>query len=369
MRIHVIGLGGAGCRIANQFADEHGEQSFLSGVVAFDTDSETIASLESIAEDQRYRFGDEAGGTGFDGDLDRGVAAGTEHVDELSRVLDRGTPSLAEAFVLVVGLGGATGSGAAPALASNLNRLSDAPVYVLGVLPAAIEAEQPDSGIDAEYRPNAASNAQRTIDRLDGVANAIICFDNETWLRRGRGLAAERDRLNGVIVHRMATLFGSGDSNAGTPTAQQVIDASDVNRALGDESAVATIGYAEQPVETGSDSRFGLGLFSSPAEPDVDTSKAVSAIETVIRKAARGKQTLECVGEHADRTLLIVGGPPAWLNRQAIAQGRRWLADEVGSNALLSGDAPEPDGEAVYAVVLRSGVEPANWLGGSNTPT
>jgi len=86
----------------------------------------------------------------------------------------------------------------------------------------------------------------------------------------------------------------------------------------------------------------------------------VSAVETTIRKAARGKSTIEVPDGRADRTLLVVGGPPAWLNREAIADGRRWLAEETGSGAILSGDAPVPDGGEVFAVVLRSGIdEPA----------
>jgi cell division GTPase FtsZ len=83
----------------------------------------------------------------------------------------------------------------------------------------------------------------------------------------------------------------------------------------------------------------------------------VSAIETTIRKATRGKSTVEVPEGRADRTLLVVGGPPPWLNRQAIAYGRGWLAEETGSDAILSGDAPDPDAEAVFAVVFRSGID------------
>lgn len=89
----------------------------------------------------------------------------------------------------------------------------------------------------------------------------------------------------------------------------------------------------------------------------MDTSAAVSAIETTIRKAARGKNTVEVPDGRADRTLLVVGGPPAWLNREAIADGRRWLADETGSGAILTGDAPVPGGDEVFALVVRSGID------------
>jgi len=138
-----------------------------------------------------------------------------------------------------------------------------------------------------------------------------------------------------------------------------VLDASDVARAVGDDGEIAAIGHATQAVEPPeSGSRFGLGLFGSSEPPaEVDTSAAVSAIETTIRKAARGKNTVEVPDGRADRTLLVVGGPPAWLNREAIADGRRWLADETGSGAILTGDAPVPGGDEVFALVVRSGID------------
>lgn len=137
-----------------------------------------------------------------------------------------------------------------------------------------------------------------------------------------------------------------------------MLDASDVARAVGDDGEIAAIGHATQAVEPPeSGSRFGLGLFGSSEPAEVDTSAAVSAIETTIRKAARGKNTVEVPDGRADRTLLVVGGPPAWLNREAIADGRRWLADETGSGAILTGDAPVPGGDEVFALVVRSGID------------
>ncbi|NUE03787.1 cell division protein FtsZ [Halorubraceae archaeon YAN] len=361
MRIHAIGIGGAGCRVVNTLAGEHGGRSFLNGAVAFDTDVNTLEQLSAIDPEQRYRFSDEAGGNGLSGDLSRGQALGEEYVSELSRVIDRGTPSRAEGFLLVIGLGGATGGGVAPELIRNLNRLTEEPVYVLGILPASTEA---DTEIDpAAYRPQAAANTQETLAELTGLATAIICFDNDNWLSGGQQFSSERDRINNVLVEHIAAVFGAGDVDDTTAMAQQVVDASDINRALGSDSSIATIGYATQTVKAQqAKSRFGLGIFKSKTPPEVDTSEAVRAIETVIRKAARGKQTLETTDGHADRTLLIVGGPPEWLNRQAIAQGRTWLISETGSSALLSGDAPDESRDDVFAIVLRSGVTPQNWL-------
>ena len=370
MRLHVIGLGGAGGRIADRLAAGHDAEPFLAGVHAFDTDMDALEALDALGKERRYRFGDAAGGDGLEGDLHAGRRLGDAHASELGRAMDDQQPSLAEAFLIAVGLGGAAGAGAAPALAAELSRLYDAPVYAFGILPVPTETEEsdddrPTSGApngeptpSTPHRPLAERNAARTLDALSDECAAVLPFDNAAWVRPSETLGGARDRLNGVAVERVAALFGAGETPEGRATPQQVLDASDVARAVGSDGEIAAIGHATQAVEPpDSGSRFGLGLFGSSEPAEVDTSAAVSAIETVIRKAARGKNTVEVPEGRADRTLLVVGGPPAWLNREAIADGRRWLAEETGSDAILSGDAPVPDGDAVSAVVIRSGID------------
>ena len=371
MRAHVIGLGGAGGRIADRLAGRDADR-FPGSIFAFDTDAAALDSLRSLDDDRRRRFGDAAGGDGLDGDLHAGREVGRAHASELCRALDDGRPSLAEAFVLVVGVGGAAGGGVAPPLAVELSRLYDAPVYAVAVLPTPAEsdpepaADSPrrsgstaasDPASDGPRRPLAAKNAARTLNALSEHVAAVVAFDNEAWLRRGDAIADARGRLNDIVAERIAAVFGVGEAGTDAATPQQVVDASDVARALGDDGAVASVGYATQAVETPTTSRFGLGVFDSAEPATVDTSAAVSAIETVIRKATRGKNTVAVPGERTDRALLVVGGPPAWLNRSAIADGRRWLAEETGSGAILSGDAPVPDGDAVFALVVRSGID------------
>ncbi|WP_280588118.1 cell division protein FtsZ [Halorubrum sp. Boch-26] len=371
MRLHVIGLGGAGGRIADRLAADHGDDRFLQGINAFDTDAAALDDLRSLNESRRYRFGDAADGSGLNGDLHAARRLGDAHASELGRVMDDENPSIAEAFLLVLGLGGGAGAGAAPALAAELSRLYDTPVYAVGLLPTPAESaasevdpvrgSETDPGERDPRRPLAEKNAARTLDALSDRCAALFPFDNDAWLRPGETLADARDRLNRVVVERITALFGAGESSDTESTPQQVLDASDIARAVGDDGEIAAIGHATQAVDPPeSGSRFGLGLFGSDEPAEIDASAAVSAIETTIRKAARGKSTVEVPEGRADRTLLVVGGPPPWLNRQAIADGRRWLAEETGSDAILSGDAPKPDGETVFAVVLRSGVdEPA----------
>lgn len=388
MQLEVIGVGGAGCRIADAIlAAEPADHRFVGDAFAFDTDADSVAGLEEIPESNRHRYG-ETIQNGLNGNLQRGFEVGDASVDELSRYLDDGRPSVADAFLVVVGLGGATGGGTVPELVATLRAVYDKPTYVLATLPAERELEPaedplvegvvPDSETDAaeaepgagsegasdETRPLAEENAARTLERLDGLASAVLCFDNEAWLRTGERLAEGRDRLNRELATRVAAFFSAGAaSESGGEVAETVIDASDVARVLdgGDETLVATLGYGEQEVESdGGGSRFGLGLFSTASS--VDTASAVSAVETTISKALNGKLTLECDRENADGAMVIVGGPPAWLNRKAISDGRRTVQSRTDSRELLGGDAPRPNGDRVFATILFAGVEPVDRL-------
>lgn len=389
MNLEVIGVGGAGCRIVDRLAEQTGigqadgqrtptdDQrlmgSFVVDAFAFDTDPGTLAELTAVPEAHRHRYG--TASDGLDGDLRAGFDVGEAHIDELSRVIDQGSPSKAEAFLVVIGLGGATGGGTAPALAADIRELYGRPVYVVGTLPTKGEIERSEDAHaevvdgpaspqgperdDTLDRPLAGRNALRTIDRLNGVADAIIPFDNEAYLRTDEGLATGRPRLNDELIHRLATFFSIGDrAESGEVSAEQTIDASDVDRTFGDETVLAALGYAEQQVDTAGDdgSLLGLGLIGGDDEPDVDTSEAVSAVETVVRKAVRGKLTAECDHSSATGALLAIGGPPAWLNRRAITDGRSWLEGETAARTVRGGDVPDMDAEAVFAVVLLAGV-------------
>ena len=371
MQLEVLGLGGAGCRLADAIrATAPADRAFLTDVFAFDTDESPLQGTV-IPESHRSQYGQGTaleGSNGLDGDLELGFEAGQAVVDDLLAVRERATSTTPDAILVTVGLGGTTGGPTAPALVATLQQRVDAPVYVLATLPADQEFDPdadaadrgPHSGVTTGAgaaeppRPAAASNAVRTLEALDGLASAVVLFDNEAWLRPGETITDARDRCNRELATRVAAIFAGGDGNTDGTVAQTVIDASDIGRILGSESAIVSLGYGEQAVETTS-SRFGLGLLST--ERDVETSEAVSAVETVVRKGVRGKLSLECEPDTAARALLIVGGPPAWLNRQAIAEGRQLLQSTVGGNGVLGGDAPRSDGEAVFAAVMLAGVE------------
>jgi len=66
-----------------------------------------------------------------------------------------------DAFLVVAGLGGGTGSGGAPVIARHLKRIHTEPVYGLGILPGSDEG-----GI---YTLNAARSLKTFVDEVDNL--------------------------------------------------------------------------------------------------------------------------------------------------------------------------------------------------------
>ncbi len=154
--VKVLGVGGAGSHATDRLAKDG-----LTGVelLVANTDSRalsTTVTTERIVLGQRLTRG-----LGTGGDPELGHAAALESIDQLKARLEG-----ASLVILLVGLGGGTGSGAAPCIAEAARSLG-AHVAVFATLPFNFEGrrrrEQALEGLDA----------------LRQHANLVICFEND----------------------------------------------------------------------------------------------------------------------------------------------------------------------------------------------
>jgi len=350
MQLTVCGFGGAGGRIADGLvaADADRDRSFVVDSVALDTDQRNLSALDMIPDEQRHLYGViEAEGEGVDGDRSVGAAAAESAATEVVNEIDEVVPSQSEAILCCVGLAGGSGATVLARVVEELARVHGVPVYALGVLPAL-----PDNTDESQ---RLASNTLRALKNLTSATDSVLLFDNALWAKSGESATepAVWDRLNETLIERVAALFGAGEADHGREIAEQVIDASEV-RATFEGGGVATIGYASQEIDRPTESRFGLGLLNEAG--DIDETTAIKAIESTSRRAVRGKLTVEVELDSVSRGLLIVGGPPEWLNRQAVADARSWLAQETGSTKLRGGDMPTPEHDEITMIALLTGV-------------
>jgi cell division GTPase FtsZ len=358
MQLIVCGLGGAGSRLAEALvaADSRGQRSSIVDSVALDTDEGSLGDLERIPDEHRHLYGVlESSGRGFDGYRNRGRETAEEELTELFRAVDDLQTSRGDAFLLCAGLAGATGATLLPQLAAKLRTVYEIPIYGLGVLPDVDAGADEDGSDETGEQVDRAVNAGLAIDGVTEATDSLLLFDNALWTKTAETDSEPdvRMRLNETVATRVTALFEAGETDRSGRVAESVVDASEVINTLSG-GGIVSLGYANQAVERPTKSRFGLGLFMQ--EQELDETTAIKAIETTVRRAVNGKLTVDVDRGSVQRGLLVTGGPPEWLNRQAIADARSWLAQETGSVEIRGGDIPTPDTDEIVALVVLAGV-------------
>ena len=147
--IKIISVGGAGLNALDRIVLDGLERA---EVVAINTDVQSLAS--SVAAHKVQLGRSVTRGLGAGGDPELGYQAAVESADEIREAL-----ADARMIFICAGLGGGTGSGAAPYVAQL--------AHEAGALVVAFEGK----------RRNA--QAREALTRLNEVANGVICFEND----------------------------------------------------------------------------------------------------------------------------------------------------------------------------------------------
>jgi cell division protein FtsZ len=154
--IKIVSVGGAGLNALDRILLDGLERA---EAVAINTDVQSLASSVAAHKVQLGRT--VTRGLGAGGDPELGYQAAVESADEIREALTD-----ARMIFICAGLGGGTGSGAAPYVAE-LAREAGALVVAFSTLPFSFEGK----------RRNA--QAREALAQLNEVANAVICFEND----------------------------------------------------------------------------------------------------------------------------------------------------------------------------------------------
>ncbi len=350
----MIGVGQAGGKILDRLLEYDATRNtgFVGHAVAVNTATADLTGLDHVPERDRLLVGSAAvsgHGTGTDPEIGRECVR--EDLSEVERAVGRAATSETEAFLVIAGLGGGTGSGGGPVIADRLGEIYAEPVYGLGILPAADEG-----GI---YSRNAANSIQRFVDSTDN----LLLFDNDAARSTGETLSEGYAEINDEIATRFGTLFSAGELEAlGDDVAESVVDSSEIINTLGDQG-LTSIGYASETIET-EDGGGLLDRFLGSDEPEFASGgDATNRITSLARRATLGKLTLPCEPASTARALLIVSGPPSELNRKGIDAARTWLENETDCRAVRAGDYPLRNEDRVAVLVVLSGVTDVPRIG------
>jgi cell division GTPase FtsZ len=322
MKVVLIGVGQAGGKVTQRLAEYDYDMNFgaVQGAIAVNTAS---ADLQNLDIDTMLIGRDRVKGHGVGGDNELGAEIMQDEAIEVMDELEGDLTSEVEAVVVVAGLGGGTGSGGAPALARELTRVYDVPVYVLGILPGREEG--------AIYQ----ANAGRSLKTVAREADSLMLVDNDAWRTAGESVQTGFETVNDNIAQRFGLLFASGEVGAVDETAESVVDSSEIINTLR-AGGMSAIGYA-----------------SAAAAPDA--SDTVNAITSTTRNALLTGTSVPNVVQ-AQTGLLVVAGRPDHISRKGVERARKWLEEETGSMEVRGGDFPL-ESDRIASLVLLGGVE------------
>ncbi|WP_181692300.1 tubulin/FtsZ family protein [Natronomonas sp. LN261] len=349
MKLAMIGFGQAGGKILDRFLEYDASRGtgIIGHSIAVNSAKADLMGLDYVPNENRVLIGQSVvKGHGAGTEPDLGEKCTREDLEEIQSAIDRMVSSEIDAFLIIAGLGGGTGSGGSPVLADHLQRLYVEPIYGLGILPS-----RDEGGI---YNRNAARSFQNFAESVDN----LLVFDNDAFKTGGESIGEGYAEINAEIITRFGALFSAGEIEAlGDNVAESVVDASEIINTLG-EHGITSVGYASESIDPNNESKGLLGrLRGGNSRNDFSTSgDATNRITSLVRKATLGKLTLQAELDSTERALLLVSGPPDALSRKGIDKARKWLENQTECMEVRAGDYPLPNEEKVAAIVVLAGV-------------
>ncbi len=348
MKFFVIGFGQAGGKILDLFLEN--EKMRGSGItiktLAINTARTDLMGLKHVPMKDRILIGQtvvKGHGVGTDNRL--GAKIAREEIETiLSAIDERGTHDI-DAFLIIAGLGGGTGSGGAPVLAKHLSEMYSEPVYVVGILPAPEEGKL--------YSLNAARSMVSLLKYVDN----LILVDNGAWKFEGLSLKESFAKINEEIVKRLAILARAGEPVEEGMIGEMVIDSAEVINTLRG-GGISTIGYATTLAdEKKKTSKIKLPFFrKEEKEANLMEDDKATKIASLVRRAALGRLTVPCNIRSAERALILVAGPPEYLDRKGLEKAKLWLEEQIAGVEVRAGDYPTRRTKYVAALVVLANV-------------
>ncbi|WP_256403024.1 tubulin/FtsZ family protein [Halorubrum salinum] len=344
MKLATIGVGNAGSKLIDQMIEFEVEtgRDLCRHALVINTARTDLAKPENIPDDRRVLIGDthkKARGHGVGGDAEIGAEVAKTDIDEIRRVFDDIEIHEVDAVLVAAGLGGGTGSGAAPVVIEELQKMYDEPIYGLGVLPGQYEGGRP------------ALNAARSLQSFVTKVDNFIAFDNDAWRSRGQTIEQGYAEMNRELATRIVTLLAAGEVDE-SDVGENAMDSSDIMRTL-DVGGVSSIGYASTDLDVPKEGL--LSKFNDAEEPQAESTDAAK-IKGLVRRAVNSRLTVPCEVSSADRALIVFAGPPDVISRKGVESAREWLENEADTVDVLAGDDPRPNSSTLAAVVLLSNV-------------
>ena len=343
MKLLVIGCGQCGGRVADEFArrdkrarDQRGV-GIVNEVLAVNTDVADLSGLSFVKTDQQHRIligSRKSGGHGVGKINELGAEIAREEGDRVLEVIEGSQQrSRADAFLLIAGAAGGTGSGAVAELIRQVKeRYPDKPVYGFVVLPFQYEEMTEERAI---------FNVGTCLKSVYLVADAVFLIDNQRYIADGESMRSNLARINARVVSPFYNLLCAGEENDPRYIGSRVVDAGDIIETL---SGWTVIGHGQ--VAT-SRSRFPMSGKLDFRNRVAETEKGIHAMNQAITTLS-----LKCRPGDAKKALYLLTAPPEHMSMNLIKDLSMSLRSIATEALIRSGDYPRGRDSLDVTVVL-----------------
>ncbi len=320
MKPLIVGVGRAGCRIANEFFERKTKVEYEG--LLLDTDK---AHLKFYQHKHRLLIGEsivDGNGTGRNLELGRRIMKDEalriiEHIDAVKEHMD--------CLLVISSFGGGTG-GAVDLLIEELKRNYSEPVYHIGVLPS------------EEDLVEDITNFRKCFKAIVSKSDACFPVDNDL-LRENLRLKSQYSYINDMVFKYLNNIFEIGEYRAPEELGSNVLAEGDVINSL---SGISTIGVGEKRIE------------------DIDTKLDKPELVVALTEKAVKNTLVKVDFTSAKKALVVVSGEKRYLDFLGSIPARLWVENNM-QGEVRGGDLPSSRRNLQVAVLL-SGIRRSDRL-------
>jgi cell division GTPase FtsZ len=342
MKLVVVGLGQCGGRIADEFsrlnsrAKARRGMTIVTGCFAVNTDAADLSGLSAISNDHHHRIligGRKTGGHGVGKINELGAEIAKEDSDKIIENL-RNTKKFFEtdAFLLIAGTAGGTGSGAISVVTQHLKeRYIDKPIWNLLVLPFEHEESTEERTV---------FNVATCLKSCYSVADAVFLVDNQRYVRKDSSIQNNLSKINSMIADPFYNLLCAGEEKKAKYIGAKLLDAGDIIQTV---VGWTIIGYGKTTAPL-----FKLPeLRSDFRKKGNEIQKGIQAMDEAISELS-----LKCNPADSRRALYLVSGPAKEMSMDMVKEIGDYMRDIAPEAIIRNGDYPRERGVVDVTVLL-----------------
>ena len=342
MKLVVVGLGQCGGRIADEFArmnsraKSHRGMEIITGVFAVNTDAADLSGLTSIGNDHRHRIligGRKTGGHGVGKINEVGAEIAREDADKIIDAIRTAKKFFeTDAFLLIAGTAGGTGSGAISVVTQHLKeRYIDKPIWNLLVLPFEHEETTEERTV---------FNVATCLKSCYSVADAVFLVDNQRYVRKDSSIQNNIVKINEMIAEPFYNLLCAGEEKKSKYIGAKLLDAGDIIQTV---LGWTVIGYGKTTAPL-----FKLPNLSNDfRKKGTEIQKGIHAMDEAISELS-----LKCNPADSRRALYLVSGPAKEMNMDMVKEIGDYMRDIAPEAVIRNGDYPRERGTVDVTILL-----------------